>query len=97
VAASLSGTPHRYEAHVTLHAPEPEVRARTRYLWGTLEPIDDASCAYRTGDDSLDWLAMRIGMLGVPFDVHAPDELAGRCRELSERFAHAAAGSSPIA
>ena len=94
VAASLSGTPHRYEAHVTLHASEPDVRARTRHLWGTLEPIDDASCTYRTGDDSLDWLAMRIGMLGVPFDVHAPDELAARCRELSARFARAAAGAT---
>ena len=57
---------------------------------GTLEPLDDDRCEYRTSDDSLDWLAMRIGMLGVDFEVHEPPELVDRYRALADRFARAA-------
>jgi predicted DNA-binding transcriptional regulator YafY len=88
VADNLSGAPYRYQARVTLHAPADEIKSRP-YLWGTVEPIDDRTCEYRTSDDSLDWLALRIGMLGVEFEVHEPPELVERYRELSARFARA--------
>ena len=48
------------------------------------------SCEYRTSDDSLDWLAMRVGMLGVDFDIHEPPELAERMGVLARRFERAA-------
>ena len=57
---------------------------------GALTTIDERSCEYRTGDDSLDWLVMRIGMLGVEFEVHEPPELAQRLRELAARYTRAA-------
>jgi predicted DNA-binding transcriptional regulator YafY len=91
VAAGLRAAPSRHQAHVTLHAPAAELERRP-HLWGTVEAIDEHRCTYRTSDDSLDWLAMRIGMLGVDFEVHAPPELAERCAQLAARFGAAAAG-----
>jgi predicted DNA-binding transcriptional regulator YafY len=88
VAANLSHTPSRHQARVTLHAPAATMRRRP-YLWGSVEAIDADTCEYRTSDDSLDWLAMRIGMLGVEFEVHEPLELAERMRGLAQRFERA--------
>jgi predicted DNA-binding transcriptional regulator YafY len=90
VAQSRSSAAYRYRARLTLHAPADEVRARSRYVWGDIEAIDERSCEYRTSDDNLDWLAVRIGMLGVDFDVHEPPELIERCRLLADRFGRAA-------
>jgi predicted DNA-binding transcriptional regulator YafY len=91
VAANLSGAPMRYQARVTLHAPAAAIRERP-HLWGTVEAIDERTCEYRTNDDSLDWLALRIGMLGVGFEVHEPPELVAAFRALAERCARAAGG-----
>ena len=54
-----------------------------------MEPIDDGSCEYRTADDNLDWLAMRIAMLGADYVVHEPPELVERLREVAGRIARA--------
>jgi predicted DNA-binding transcriptional regulator YafY len=89
VAANLSGAPMRYQARVTLDAPAADVRGR-RYLWGTVAEIDERTCEYRTSDDSLDWLALRIGMMGIAFEVHEPPELVEAFRALAERCARAA-------
>jgi predicted DNA-binding transcriptional regulator YafY len=91
VAANLSGAPMRHQARVTLHAPAADVRRR-RYLWGTVAEIDEHTCEYRTSDDSLDWLALRIGMMGIGFEVHEPPELVEAFRALAERCARAAGG-----
>ena len=41
---------------------------------------------------------MRIGMLGVDFEVHEPPELVERCEQLAARFAAGArAGGGPAA
>ena len=90
VAANLYGAVQRYQARITLHAPAKDVLGRTPRLHGDVEPIDERSCEYRTSDESLDWLAMRVGMLGVDFEVHEPPELAERFRELAGRYARAA-------
>jgi predicted DNA-binding transcriptional regulator YafY len=58
--------------------------------WGTIHPIDDRSCEYRTGDDDLHWLALRVAMLGVDFDAHEPPELVEHLRSLGRRLARAA-------
>lgn len=81
--------PHRYRARVTLHAPAQQMAARCSGTWETVEPLAEDRCEYRSSDDSLDWLAVRIGMLGVDFEVHEPPELAERFRALSARFGRA--------
>jgi predicted DNA-binding transcriptional regulator YafY len=89
VASKFKQLPSRYQARVTVHAPAATMSERP-YLWGSVEPIDERTCEVRTSDDSLDWLAMRIGMLGVDFEVHEPPELAQRMRALAARFERAA-------
>jgi predicted DNA-binding transcriptional regulator YafY len=86
VTGSMAAAPRGYEARLTLHAPAEAVRGRAPAGWGRLEALDDATCEYRTGDDDLDWLALRVLMRGVDFDVHEPPELAERLRSLSARI-----------
>jgi predicted DNA-binding transcriptional regulator YafY len=93
VAANLSGAPSRYQARVTLHVPAEEVAERWLFTGSSVEPIDDRTCELRTSDDSLDWLAVRVAMLGVDFEVHEPDELVERVRELAARFERASAAA----
>ena len=85
VNQSIVGAPHRYEARLTLRASADQVSLH----WGTVEPIDDESCEYRTGDDNLDWLAQRVSMLPVDFQVHEPPELIERLQALSARLERA--------
>src|SRR3954469_8274874 len=80
VEQSIRGAPNRYEARVTLHAPADEIAGRFPAHWGTVREIDDGTCEYRTSDDHLGWLALRIAMLDVDFAVHEPPELAGPLR-----------------
>jgi predicted DNA-binding transcriptional regulator YafY len=80
VEQRLVSIPTRYEAHLTLHTPAQP------FPWATVTPIDDATCEYRTGDDNLEWLALRVAMLGVDFEVHEPPELAGAVRKLADRL-----------
>jgi predicted DNA-binding transcriptional regulator YafY len=93
VERSIAGAPTRFEAHVTLHAPAEEVISRVPLHWGTVRPIDERTCEYRTGDDDLRWLALRIAMLGVDFEVEGPPELSQHLRILSERLRRGSAGT----
>ena len=90
VAQSITAAPNRFEARLTLRVPAEEIRRRVPSHWGAVEPIDEASCEYRTGDDDLTWLALRVMMLGVDFQVHEPPELADHLRALAARLRHAA-------
>jgi len=91
VEQSIAGAPNRYEARVTLLATAEEVAKRVPAHWGTIEPIDARTCEYRTGDDDLGWLALRIAMLGFDFEVQEPPELLEHLRALALRLGRAAA------
>src|SRR5438034_3707475 len=93
VEQSITGAPNRYEARVTVHAAADQIASRFPVHWGTIEEIDARSCEYRTGDDDLGWLALRIAMLGVDFEVHEPSELAEHLRALAGRLKRAAGRS----
>jgi predicted DNA-binding transcriptional regulator YafY len=88
VQQSIAGS--RYEARVTVHASVEEIAARLPWVSGALEPIDAHRCEYRPSDDNLDWLAIRIAMLGVDVEVHEPPELIAQLDELSRRLGRAA-------
>ncbi len=96
VERSITAAPSRFEARVTLHAPSDEVAHRFPARWGSIKPIDERSCEYRTGDDNLSWLALRIAMLGVDFEVHEPPELLAELRALAERLKRAAPVSERV-
>ncbi len=91
VAQSITRTPNRFEASVTLHAAAEEIARRAPRHWGTIEPIDERTCRYRTGDDDLGWLAIRIAMLDVDFEVHEPPELGEHLAALADRLRRASA------
>jgi predicted DNA-binding transcriptional regulator YafY len=93
VEQNIAGAPNRYEARVTLRAPAEEMAGRPGCHWGKIEPIDAGTCEFRTGDDDLGWLALRIAMLGVDFEVHEPPELREHLRVLAGRLSRAAAPS----
>jgi len=91
VEQSITGGPNRFEARVTLHVPADEIRSRVPSYWGgAITPLDADTCEYRTGDDDLGWLAVRIAMLGVDFEVHEPPELVEHLRALAARLKRAA-------
>lgn len=89
VSEGLASMPNRYEARVTLHAPAETIRERFASRWGTIESIDAETCEYRTGDDDTRWLALRLLMLDVDFEVHEPPELIERIGALERRLAAA--------
>jgi predicted DNA-binding transcriptional regulator YafY len=96
VRKSIREKPNRFDAVVTLHAPAEEVMSRMPRHWGRIEPIDERTCRYTTGDDDLRWLAMRVAMLGVDFEVEEPPELIEQLRELAERLGRGASYSDTI-
>jgi predicted DNA-binding transcriptional regulator YafY len=81
----FSAMPSRYEARVTLQAPAERVRMPPG--WGTITPLSDDTSEYRSGDENLEWLALRVAMLGVEFQVHEPPELIEALRRMSDRLA----------
>ena len=93
VERSITEAQHRYEARVTIHAPADEVAARVPAYWGTVEEKDARSCELRIGDDDLGWLAVRLAMIPVEFEVHEPPELVEHLRALAGRLGRAAGGS----
>ena len=97
VQQSIADAPSRFEAVLTLHAPAEEIASRFPARWGSLRAIDSGSCEFRTGDDDLHWLALRVAMLGVDFVLHEPPELGEHLRALAHRLATAVgdSGSGP--
>jgi predicted DNA-binding transcriptional regulator YafY len=91
VRQSIAGG-SRYEARVTVHAAAEDVAARIPSVADGLTPIDAQRCEYRTSDDDLEWLALRIAMLGVDVDVHEPPELVAQLKLLAGRLRRATAG-----
>ena len=90
VQQSITGAFSRFEARVTVHAAAGEIVRRLPHLAGGLTPIDAHRCEYRTSDVDLEWLALRIAMLGVDVDVHEPPELIAHLRALARRLRRAA-------
>ena len=89
VRQSIVEDPKNYEARVTLHVAAGEIAKRMPSHMGSVAPIDARSCELRTRDYDLSWIALRIAMLGVDFEVHEPPELTEHLRALADRLARA--------
>src|SRR4051794_27769851 len=92
VERSITGAFTRFEARVTVHAAHDEIAGRLPFMGGALTAIDERRCEYRTSDDDLGWLALRVAMLGADVDVHEPPELRDELRRLAERLQRAGSG-----
>ena len=89
VRERLSGGPSNFEVVVVLHASVDEIAAAVHPALGRLEPIDGRSCRLRVRGDRLEWITLRIAMLGVDFTAESPPELGDCPHELGTRLAQA--------
>jgi predicted DNA-binding transcriptional regulator YafY len=71
---------------VRLHAPAEVVAERIPPGVGLLEAVDDRTCLLDTGAETLDTLAVYLGMVGVDFEVSEPPELVEYVRRLADRY-----------
>ncbi|WP_030546561.1 YafY family protein [Streptomyces albus] len=95
LSRGVSSAPYRYRGHFLLHAPAEAVAPRLPPTAGTLEADGEDTCVLRTGANSLDELALYVGLLDVPFEVREPPELRERLAVLAGRLARAAAPDTP--
>ncbi|MHA6624006.1 helix-turn-helix transcriptional regulator [Pseudonocardia sichuanensis] len=79
-------------ARIEVDAPAEEVLARINPTVGVVETVDDRRCVLVTGGDSLEIVAVWIGMLGLDFHVTEPPELVEHIRVLATRYAGALPG-----
>jgi predicted DNA-binding transcriptional regulator YafY len=86
VSQRVAAAGWRYRARVTVFAPAVAVAERIGPYSGTVTALDDTTCVLDTGSDSLDTLAVYLGLLGFGFRVVSPPELADRIRDLVVRY-----------
>jgi predicted DNA-binding transcriptional regulator YafY len=92
VSRSVSVEPYRFAVRVDLAAPADQVRSRIPPTVGVVEEAGDHSIL-STGSDDLDAVVGHLVMLGTPFRVLDPPELADRVAAVAAMLA--SAGRSP--
>ncbi|MBB4935481.1 putative DNA-binding transcriptional regulator YafY [Lipingzhangella halophila] len=92
VSRGVSAAAWRHRARVAVAAPAEVVAARISPAVGVVEAVDAGSCVLDTGADTLETLAVHLGMLGLDFEVHEPPELVEHLDALAARYARAVAG-----
>jgi predicted DNA-binding transcriptional regulator YafY len=94
VAKGVTSRAYRFQTRVVLHASAEAVAERIWTDFGTITALGDDSCELLTGFQSLDSVAMFIGILGVDFEVREPPELAEYLRVMAGRLIRAGEGHS---
>jgi predicted DNA-binding transcriptional regulator YafY len=89
VARGVSSAAVRFAARVVVHAPAEAVTARINPAVGVVEAIDEHSCVLATGADTVETVAVYLGLLDVDFEVTEPPELVDRLRLLAARYLRA--------
>lgn len=79
----------RVHARIEVQASADEVLSRINPAVGMVESTDSQRCVLVTGADSVEILAVYIGMLGLDFRVSGPPELVEALAALSERYRRA--------
>ncbi|MGH8826197.1 MAG: WYL domain-containing protein, partial [Jiangellaceae bacterium] len=78
-----------YRARVRVHVSADALAGRIPAAVGTVEAVDADSCLLDTGADTLETLAVHLGMLGADFEVSEPAEVVDHLRLLADRYARA--------
>ncbi len=76
-------------ARIAVDAPAEDVMARINPAVGVVETVDDEHCVLVTGADSVEMIAVYIGLLGLDFHVTEPPELVEQIRAVGERYRNA--------
>ncbi|KOV85233.1 YafY family protein [Nocardia sp. NRRL S-836] len=80
----------KVHARITVLAPAQDVLARINPAVGVVEAVDESTCVLVTGGDSLEIIAVYVGMLGLDFQVTEPPALVEHVRKLGKRYLRAA-------
>ncbi|MDH2426646.1 YafY family protein [Sphaerisporangium sp. TRM90804] len=91
VARGVSAAAWRHRSRVVVHAPAQVVTERVNPAVGVVEAVDGHTCVLHTGADSLNTLAVHLGMLDLDFEVTEPPELVEHLRDLTARYARSTA------
>ena len=83
----------RFQARVIVHTTAMDLAARIGPWVGTVTAVDERSCILETGADSLESLAVYLGLLGTDFTVDGPPELVAGVQALAARYGRATVGS----
>jgi predicted DNA-binding transcriptional regulator YafY len=94
VAHGVSAAAWRHRARVIVHAPAASITERLPAAVGRVEAIGDTTCAVNTGADSIETLALWLGMLGADFEVPDNPELRQHLQLLATRYRKAAGGKT---
>ncbi|MBX3313284.1 MAG: YafY family transcriptional regulator [Actinobacteria bacterium] len=89
VRESIRSMDYRYHAAVVLHAPAAKVRELVPP--GAVEEVSDRACRIRMEADNLEWLAMRVAMIGEDFEIESPPELREAMARIGARITRATA------
>ncbi|WP_182379982.1 WYL domain-containing protein [Nocardioides sp. WS12] len=95
VVREVARTGWAVHARLVIDAPADDVLARINPAVGVVEARDDGRSVLVTGGDSLEIVAVWIGMLGLDFTVESPPALVDHLRVLADRYARALVGSAP--
>lgn len=95
VRRGVSSAAWRYQAQVVVHAPAEQLIEQINAAIGTITPVDDTHCLLDTGADSIEALAVHLGLLGVDFTVTEPAELVEVVRTLAGRYHRATTKPRP--
>lgn len=89
VVREVARTGWAVHARLIIAASAEEVISRINPAVGTVEPIAPDRSVLVTGGDSLEVVAVWIGMLGLDFTVESPPELRDHLQVLAKRYAAA--------
>ncbi|UFS93854.1 helix-turn-helix transcriptional regulator [Nocardia huaxiensis] len=89
VSRSVSTSPYRYQARITVYASAEEAAARIAPTVGTVEAVDAETCVLHTGSNSLDEIAVYVALFGFEFRVDHPPELVAHLETVAGRLLRA--------
>ncbi|MDA0179493.1 WYL domain-containing protein [Solirubrobacter phytolaccae] len=92
VLRDVASTGWKVHARILVDAPAQDVLDRINPAVGVVETVDDGHCVLVTGADTLETVAVWIGMLGIDFHVSEPPELVEHLRVLAQRYARSVPG-----
>jgi predicted DNA-binding transcriptional regulator YafY len=85
---NVRAAPMTHSARVVVQAPAAVITERVpRGI--VVEPIDENTCAVHASANSIEMLALYLGMLDAEFTVTEPPELLARLSKMAERFSTA--------
>ena len=93
VLRDVASTGWKVHARITVFASAEEVLSRIHAAVGIVEAVDDTTCVLVTGADSLEVIAVYIGMLGLDFRVTEPAGLVEHLRVIGERYRKSITGA----